>query len=75
VGFIEDPIEDMLWRELLGSIGSSGSGDVGADDKEPSELILGSICRGSDRGLGMNQRKTQLQKSGDVSELVRYVRL
>jgi hypothetical protein len=50
VDFIEDLIEDMLWRELLGSIGSSGSGnagDVGADDKESSELILGSILRGS----------------------------
>lgn len=57
-----DVIVDMLWRELLGSIGSSGSGDVGADDKEPSELILGSIRRGSDRGLGIDQRKTQLQK-------------
>jgi hypothetical protein len=40
-----DLIEDMLWRELLGSVGSSGSGDAGAGDKEPSELILGSICR------------------------------
>jgi hypothetical protein len=50
VYFIEDLIKDMLWRELLGSIGSLGSsnaGDVGADDKEPLELILGSICRGS----------------------------
>jgi hypothetical protein len=50
VDFIEDLIEDMLWRELLGSIGSSGSsnaGDVGANDKESSELILGSILRGS----------------------------
>jgi hypothetical protein len=47
VDFIEDLTEDMLWRELLGGISSSSSSEVGANDKEPSELILGSIRRGS----------------------------
>jgi len=56
---IEDLIEDMLWRELLGSVGSSGSSDASADDKEPLELILGSI---RSKGLGMDQLETQLQK-------------
>ena len=38
-----DTIDILLWRKLLGNIGSSGSSDAGADDNESSELILDSI--------------------------------
>jgi hypothetical protein len=38
-----DAIDTLLWRKLLGNIGSSGSSDASADDNEPSELILDSI--------------------------------
>jgi hypothetical protein len=38
-----DTIDILLWRKLLGSIGSSGSSDAGADDNELSELMLDSI--------------------------------
>jgi len=38
-----DTIDILLWRKLLGNIGSSGSGDAGADDNKPSKLILDSI--------------------------------
>jgi hypothetical protein len=43
VDFIEDLMEDILWGKLLGSIGSLGSSDISANDKELLELILGSI--------------------------------
>jgi hypothetical protein len=44
-----DGVETSLQRELLGKIGSSGSGDAGADDNEPSELIIDSLRRSGDR--------------------------
>jgi hypothetical protein len=51
VDLIKDLIKDKAL--LLGSVGSSGSGDAGADDNELLELILDSICRSSDRNRDM----------------------
>jgi hypothetical protein len=47
VDLIKDLIKDKAL--LLGSVGSSGSGDAGADDNKLLELILDSICRSSNR--------------------------